>query len=77
MLLVTYSWLYLKQYIANGYLGYGFTRMHLHMAYMNKWYHKNGNVAIPQGIAYSVMSGICYSINIYVIYIYELWLSML
>ena len=56
----------MKQYIANGNLGYRFTRMHLHMAYMNKWYHKNGNVAIPQGIAYSVMSGICYSINIYV-----------
>ena len=71
----------MKQYIANGNLGYRFTRMYLHMAYMNKWYHKNGNVAIPQGIAYSVISGICYSINIYVIhidlYIYEMWLSML
>ena len=62
----------MKQYIANGNLGYGFTRMHLHMAYMNKWYHKNGNVAIPQGIAYSVMSGICYSISVSLRHTYTL-----
>ena len=49
---------------------------------------ENGNVTIPQGIAYSVIRGVCYTTNICVyknkcivrypyICIYKMWLSVL